>query len=173
MARSRSHPSKTRVARAAIYLVLLTATCGDAAPPPGETAPEGSAGGASTDAADSARDPVDWTATELPAPRGFRAYGWGAGDSLWGIARGRLAMASLTGDTMVAPAIAWGAGTAPGHDLAWWTGEDGVFERRGGRDERLTAAAPPTAEHLGPEVLWSPDGSRALLTWTAEAGSVH
>jgi hypothetical protein len=150
MARSLPHPLTRRAIRRSTLLGLLLAACAQPAPVP-----------------------MQWTVSELAAPRGFRAFGWGAGDTLWGIARGRLAMASLTGDSLVTRITAWNAGTAPGHDLAWWNAEDGVFVRRDGQPGRVMAATPPSAEHLGPDVLWSPDGARALLTWTAESGPIH
>lgn len=151
---------------AAAALVLLLAACGDGPRTPATTPPPG-------DAAPPAA-PARWTAIELPGPARFRAYGWGAGDTLWGIARGRVAMASLSGDTLVQPVTAWGVGTVPGSELVWWTAADGLHVQDGAETTMAVAAADaPSPEHTGPDVLWSPDGRRALLTWTAEAGPAH
>lgn len=156
------------VAAAAVVCMLLSA-CADQPDP----APAAAATASDTAAATPAV-PDRWTVVELSGPARFRAYGWGAGDTLWGIARGRLAFASLRGDSLVSPDISWGVGTAPGIDLAWWTAEDGLHVRRGAESSLLVPATEaPSPEHTGPDMLWSPDGQRALLTWTAEAGPAH
>ena len=107
----------------------------------------------------------NWTVDTVNAPR-FRAYGW-ATDTLWGIARGRLAgfadsTLTLSNDTV------WGVWTAPGHALVAWTNASGAYVRTANGSRRvLTPSDTPPGSDFSPELAW--DGTRAVLTWTSEA----
>jgi len=152
----------TRISGLTLLLIAALA-CDDAAPRTG--APVGAG---TQSATPTPPEPAAWTVTELTGPAGFRAFAWGAGDTLHGIVRGRLASASLGGDTAVDALPAWSAGAAA--NATWWTDEAGLHVRRAGVDSLVVpTSAAPSREHTGPAVLWAPDGLRALLRWTAES----
>jgi hypothetical protein len=115
--------------------------------------------------------PAAWRVTDLALPR-FRAFGWGAGDTIWGIARGRLAFVTTSGDTATLPWTAWDVQTGfDGH--VTWTDDEGIRQRSaaGERSILIPADASPIAEGGSPTLLHAQTANRAWVTWTGE-GSV-
>ena len=106
------------------------------------------------------------------APARFRPGGWSSEDVLWGLVGGRLTrLDTRTGAVRTLPHDAWSIHAAAGV-VAWRNGrgtwlirEDGgpVFVAPADVDSATGFDGPPT-------VLWSPDGSRALLGWAGEGG---
>lgn len=140
-------------------IILLAAACADP-PESQQTAP------APADTPRVTSTPTDWAIDTLDAQR-FRAYGWGR-DTLWGIARGRLAFVADSSLTLLSDTI-WGLWTAPGHDMVAWTNESGVFLRSSaGRRQLLGATDTPPEADPGPDMSWG-SASRGFLTWTSEA----
>ena len=146
-----------RNAIAGCVLLLPVIGCADRPESPAPSAPAATA--------DTDSIAGEWVIDTLDAPR-FRAYGW-AGDTLWGIARGRLAFVAggslaILGDT------AWGVWTAAGHDMVAWSNERGVFIRNSAGSRHLLDRddTPPGAES-GPDMTWA-TATRAFVTWTSE-----
>src|SRR5688572_5223076 len=146
-----------RSAIAGCVMLLLAIGCTDRPEAPAPTSPD------STSSANSSRP--EWAIDTVDAPR-FRAHGW-ARDTLWGIARGRLAFFADTSLTILADTV-WGVWTAPGNDMVAWTSERGVFIRTSAGTMRLLGRddAPPQGE-FGPGMSWG-SATRAFLTWTSE-----
>lgn len=118
-----------------------------------------------------AETPTRWVPTRSIEDR-FRAFAWGAGDTLWGIARGRLAFAPGDGSLRRHDIVAWDVHATPAGTISW-TDERGLHVRTEGRTRIVERPPGIGNEHTGPEVLWSPNGRRALLTWTGEGGTRH
>jgi hypothetical protein len=117
-----------------------------------------------------ASDPL-WHVRALDvAPDRFRPGGWSDEILLWGLVRGRVTKLNThTGAVSTRSETAWGLQTAPG--VVSWRNEGGIWMLRdGGEAIRLAHAGVDSlsgADGL-PTVLWSPDGSRALLSWQGE-----
>ena len=147
-------------------LAACMAACGEPAPADRDAGPDLPPGGG---AGDSVTAPIDWVVDTLDLPR-FRAFGWGR-DTLWGIARGRLARSDLDTVDVLDP-VAWGVFPKTGSNAVAWSNEQGLFVRDdGGVRQWLRPADRPSGEYTGPDVVWGP-GSRALLLWVAEAGAL-
>jgi hypothetical protein len=104
------------------------------------------------------------------APDRFRPGAWSDEVALWGLVRGRITrLDTHTGAVSALPQTAWSFSPGPG--VVSWLNKAGTWMLRdGGKPIRL---APPGVDSLSgfdgpPTVLWSPDGSRALLAWQGE-----
>ena len=104
------------------------------------------------------------------APDRFRPGAWTDEVALWGLVRGRVTrLDTQTGAVGTQPQT--GSSFFPGRGVASWRNERGTWMvRDGGKPIRLAA---PGVDSLSgfdgpPTVLWSPDGSRALLAWQSE-----
>lgn len=106
------------------------------------------------------------------APPRFRPGGWSSEDVLWGLVGGRLTRLDIrTGAVRTLSHDAWSIHAAAGV-VAWRNGR-GTWLLRDGEEPVLVAPASPdsaTGFDGPPTVLWSPDGSRAVLGWAGEGG---
>src|SRR5215210_22687 len=104
------------------------------------------------------------------APDRFRPGGWSNEFTLWGLVRGRITrLDTRTGAVSTLPQNGWSFFN--GRGVASWRNERGTWMvRDGGKPIRLAGLEPdPESGFDGPPtVLWSPDGSRALLAWRGE-----
>jgi hypothetical protein len=112
-----------------------------------------------------------WTIRQLEvAPARFRPGGWSSEDALWGLVRGRLTrLDTRTGAVRTLPHDAWSIHGASG--VTGWRNERGTWVLRdGGEPVRVAPAGVDSITGFDgpPTLLWSPDGSRALLGWTGE-----
>lgn len=119
------------------------------------------------------RDIADPAWQVLPlavSPDRFRPGAWTDENVLWGLVRGRVTkLNTQTGAVSTLSQTAWSFFPGPG--VVSWRNEGGTWMLRdGGKPVRL---ARPGVDFLSgfdgpPTVLWSPDGSRALLAWQGE-----
>ena len=116
------------------------------------------------------RDPA-WQVVPLAvAPDRFRPGAWTDENVLWGLVRGRITkLNTQTRAVSTLPQTAWSFFPAPG--VVSWRNETGTWMLRDGG--KPTRVARPGVDSLTgfdgpPTVLWSPDGSRALLAWQGE-----
>jgi hypothetical protein len=104
------------------------------------------------------------------APDRFRPGAWSDEVVLWGLVRGRLTrLNTQTGAVSSRSETAWSFFPAPG--VVSWQNEGGTWMvRDGGKPIRLAGPGvdPESGLDAPPRVLWSPDGSRALLAWQGE-----
>ena len=114
-----------------------------------------------------------WKVRELTsAPARFRPGGWSSEDVLWGLVGGRLTrLDTRTGETRTVPHDAWSIHAAQGV-VAWRNGRGTWVMREGGEPALIAPAGVDSATGFDgpPTVLWSRDGSRALLRWAGEGG---
>lgn len=108
------------------------------------------------------------------APDRFRPGAWSDESVLWGLVRGRVTrLDTQTGAVSTIPQTGWSF--FPGRGVACWRNETGTWMVRDG-GAAIRIAAPGIDSISGfdgpPTVLWSPDGSRALLAWQGE-GNFH
>jgi hypothetical protein len=110
---------------------------------------------------------VDSLAT---APSRFRPAGWSDEHTLWGLLRGRVTrLDTRTGTTRSVDSAGWALVTAPG--VAAWHNRAGTWMYRdGGAVIRLFGpdGVDTTRRGDGPQILFSPNGERALLGWQHE-----
>lgn len=104
---------------------------------------------------------------------GFRPVAFQDSATLWGILRGRLARLELpAGRAEARPHSAWSLAAAPG--VVSWRNETGTWgEREGDAPRRLAPTELMPGYEGPPDALWSPDGRRAVLTWSAEWDGHH
>ena len=104
------------------------------------------------------------------APGRFRPGGWTNEFTLWGLVRGRITrLDTRTGVVSTLPQNGWSFFN--GRGVASWRNEKGTWMLRDGGKPILLAGLEPDPESGfdgPPTVLWSPDGSRALLAWRGE-----
>jgi hypothetical protein len=104
------------------------------------------------------------------APDRFRPGGWTNEFTLWGLVRGRITrLDTRTGVVSTLPQNGWSFFN--GRGVASWRNEKGTWMLRDGGKPILLAGLEPDPESGfdgPPTVLWSPDGSRALLAWRGE-----
>jgi hypothetical protein len=151
------------ISRALLCLTasVLSGACGDG---DGSRVPDTMPGAEDRHAAELR---VPWTTRQLSgAPARFRPGGWSEENTLWGLVRGRVTSVDVrTGAVRELPhAAAWWVQGGAG--VITWRNEQGLFVLRGG-------AAPvrlPFDPEVAPSVLWSPDATRAVLTFEDEAG---
>jgi len=109
------------------------------------------------------------------APDRFRPGAWTDEVVLWGLVRGRITkLDTRTGAVSTLSQTAWAF--FPGLGVVSWTNENGTWMLRdGGELTRLAAAGVDSVSTFDgpPTVLWSPDGSRALLAWRGEGGVLY
>ena len=115
--------------------------------------------------------PLIWQVRRLTvAPDRFRPGGWSNEFTLWGLVRGQVTrLDTRTGVVTTIPQNGWSFFT--GRGVASWRNEKGTWMLRDrGRPILLAGLEPdPESGFDGPPtVLWSPDGSRALLAWRGE-----
>ena len=124
---------------------------------------------------DGAVDPI-WQVHPLTgAPDRFRPGAWTDEVVLWGLVRGRITkLDTRTGAVRTLSQTAWAF--FPGLGVVSWTNESGTWMLRdGGKPTRLAHAGVDSVSSFDgpPSVLWSPDGSRALLAWRGEGGVLY
>lgn len=116
-------------------------------------------------------DTTQWRMERLEvAPPRFRPGGWSSEDVLWGLVGGRLTrLGTRTGAMRTLPHEAWSIHAAAGV-VAWRNGRGTWLLRDGGEPVLIAPAGVDSATGFDgpPTVLWSPDGSRALLGWAGE-----
>ena len=104
------------------------------------------------------------------APDRFRPGGWTNEFTLWGLVRGRITrLDTRTGVVSTIPQNGWSFFN--GRGVASWRNEKGTWMMRDRGRPILLAGLEPDAESGfdgPPTLLWSPDGSRALLAWRGE-----
>jgi hypothetical protein len=104
------------------------------------------------------------------APDRFRPGGWSDEFILWGLVRGRVTrLDTRTGAVSSLEQNGWSFFN--GRGVASWRNEKGTWMVRDGGKPILIAGLEPDRESGfdgPPTVLWSPDGSRALLAWRGE-----
>jgi hypothetical protein len=104
------------------------------------------------------------------APARFRPGGWSDEFTLWGLVRGRVTkLDTRTGAVSTLPQNGWSFFNGTG--VASWRNEKGTWMQRDGRKPILLAGPEPDLQSGfdgPPTVLWSTDGSRALLAWRGE-----
>ena len=104
------------------------------------------------------------------APGRFRPGGWTNEFTLWGLVRGRITrLDTRTGVVSTLPQNGWSFFN--GRGVASWRNERGTWLLRDGGKPILLAGVEPDPESGfdgPPTVLWSPDGSRAVLAWRGE-----
>ena len=104
------------------------------------------------------------------APDRFRPGGWSNEFILWGLVRGRITrLDTRTGAVSTLQQNGWSFFN--GRGVASWRNERGTWMLRDGGKPILLAGLEPDPESGfdgPPTVLWSPDGSRALLAWRGE-----
>jgi hypothetical protein len=104
------------------------------------------------------------------APNRFRPGGWTNEFTLWGLVRGRVTrLDTRTGAVSTLPQNGWSFFN--GRGVASWRNEKGTWMVRDrGRPILLAGLEPDPGSGFDgpPTVLWSPDGSRALLAWRGE-----
>jgi hypothetical protein len=104
------------------------------------------------------------------APDRFRPGGWSNEFTLWGLVRGRVTrLDTRTGTVTTISQNGWSFFN--GRGVASWRNERGTWMLREGGKPILLAGLEPDPESGfdgPPTVLWSPDGSRALLAWRGE-----
>ena len=125
----------------------------------------------SSDSADPA-----WQVLPLAvAPDRFRPGAWTDEIMLWGLVRGRVTkLNTQTGADSTLSQTAWSFFPGPG--VVSWTNESGTWMLRDGGE--LTRLAGPGVDSVSsfdgpPTVLWSPNGSHALLGWRGEGGVLY
>lgn len=114
---------------------------------------------------------ASWNVRALEsAPARFRPGAWSSEDVLWGLVGGRLTRLDIrTGEVRTLPHDAWSLHGASG--VIAWRNQRGTWLLREGAEPVLVApaGADSTTGFDGPPILlWSQDGSRALLGWTGE-----
>jgi hypothetical protein len=118
-------------------------------------------------------DPAWQTLPLGVAPDRFRPGAWSDENVLWGLVRGRITkLNTQTGAVSTLSQTAWSFFPAPG--VVGWRNEAGTWMLRdGGKPIRLARAGVDSLSGFDgpPTVLWSPDGSRALLAWQGEGDS--
>ena len=109
---------------------------------------------------------VPWTTRKLSgAPERFRPGGWSDENTLWGLVRERVTSVDVrTGAMREFPHAAWWVQGGAG--VATWRNERGLFVLR----DSATPVRLPFDPQVAPSVLWSPDATRAVLTFEDEAG---
>jgi hypothetical protein len=117
------------------------------------------------------RGALIWQVRRLTvAPDRFRPGGWSDEFTLWGLVRGRVTrLNTRSGAVSTLPQNGWSFFN--GRGVASWRNEKGTWMLRDrGRPILLAGLEPdPESGFDGPPtVLWSPDGSRALLAWRGE-----
>lgn len=116
-------------------------------------------------------DTTQWRTRRLEvAPAKFRPGGWSSEDALWGLVGGRLTrLDTRTGAVRTLPHEAWSIHAAAGV-VAWRNGRGTWLLRDDGEPALVAPAGADSATGFDgpPTVLWSPDGSRALLAWAGE-----
>lgn len=153
---------------------LLVLACAGEEPEPPQAQPEWE-----RRTIEEVRQTAGWESTVVAhAPRRFRPAGWDGDSVLWGLAVSTVARVAIDDGTSsigagVPDARAWSLNAAPG--VVSWTDEQGWFVRREGLPPvlRVPMAAAPAGTDGPPQVLWAPDGSRALLTWTGEGATAY
>ncbi|MDP9279008.1 MAG: hypothetical protein M3P00_06260, partial [Gemmatimonadota bacterium] len=112
-----------------------------------------------------------WQVHPLPvAPDRFRPGAWSDETVLWGLVRGRVTRLDTQSGAVSTPSQT-GWSFFPGRGVASWRNERGTWMLRDGAKAILIAGPEPdsaTGFDGPPTVLWSPDGSRALLAWQGE-----
>ena len=147
-----------------LVTVVLVGCSQSDAPPPG-------------DATQSATPHIaseDWRVRPLDtAPARFRPGGWSDENVLWGLVGSRITRLVVdSGTTQRLSENAWSVETAAGR--VSWRNEGGTWLLGSdGRPVRIAGAEPDSLTGFDgpPSVLWSSDGSRALLGWHGEGGS--
>ncbi len=104
------------------------------------------------------------------APDRFRPAAWSSETVLWGLVRGRVTrLDTQTGAVSTVPQTGWSFFS--GRGVASWRNEKGTWMLRdSGKPVLLAGPEPDSATGFDgpPTVLWSPDGTRALLAWHGE-----
>lgn len=114
---------------------------------------------------------VSWQVRPLDAaPPRFRPGGWSDETVLWGLLGSRVTrLDTQTGALRTTPHMGWSIHAARG--VVSWRNESGTWLLRdGGEATRLAGARADSASGFDgpPSILWSGDGSRALLAWQGE-----
>ena len=160
--------------RLTVCAALLAVGCGgsDDRPRDVPAADPAATSGAPTTVGD-ARSVAATAELELLREGGFRPVAFQDTATLWGVLRGRLARLDLpTGRVEAQPHAAWSLAAGPG--VVSWRNETGTWGEREGDSPRRLAPTELMPGYEGPpDVLWSPDGRRAILTWTAEWDGHH
>ena len=116
----------------------------------------------------------EWLVRPLEnAPARFRPAGWSSETVLWGLVGSRVTNVNVdSGNAQTLSASAWSLHTA--QNRVSWRNEGGTWLLGGdGQPARIAGAQPDSLTGFDgpPTVLWSSDGSGALLGWHGEGGS--